>query len=271
MRSHLYGDDLFMIGYENSSGAGGYDLWLVRADLNGNEIWSETYGGAGTDIGWDVRGNLASGLYIVGSTTSFGAAGQDAWLLKVKEIDPCATAICGRNQDKTLICHTPVPDDDDGEDDDDGDDGDDDDGDDGDDDDGDDDNEHLPRTICVSEKALEKHLAHGDVCGVCPTPKTGHQSTAEEKLSSQGEGISIFPNPFSNTTSISFKRPQGGSVKLEVFDMTGRLVTTLYDGVVNAGQSNTMEFDASQSPTGIYITKLSDSKGESLYKRMIVH
>ena len=36
-------------GRTNSSGAGDYDAWLLRIDAEGTEVWSRTYGGAGSD------------------------------------------------------------------------------------------------------------------------------------------------------------------------------------------------------------------------------
>ena len=53
--------------------------------------------------------------------------------------------------------------------------------------------------------------------------------------------------------------------------MIGRLVTTLFNGTIEAGQSHTVKFDASEVPNGIYISKLTDSNGEISYKRMIVN
>jgi hypothetical protein len=44
------------------------------------------------------------------------------------------------------------------------------------------------------------------------------------------------PNPFSNTTEITFFSPKRGDVKLEVFNMNGELISTLVNGNVEAGR-----------------------------------
>jgi hypothetical protein len=44
-----------------------------------------------------------------------------------------------------------------------------------------------------------------------------------------------YPNPFNKTTTISFSIPQSAKVSLKVFDVQGRLVRTLVDGVRLAG------------------------------------
>jgi hypothetical protein len=44
------------------------------------------------------------------------------------------------------------------------------------------------------------------------------------------------PNPFTERTSLSLALPEAGSAVVEVYDVTGRLVTTLVDGVLPAGE-----------------------------------
>ena len=66
------------------------------------------------------------------------------------------------------------------------------------------------------------------------------------------------PNPFSNSTVISFNLPEQMPVTLSIFDISGRLVETLADGSFPAGTSSvTWEGSiASQIPDGIYICQL---------------
>ncbi len=66
------------------------------------------------------------------------------------------------------------------------------------------------------------------------------------------------PNPFSNSTVISFNLPEQMPVTLNIFDISGRLVETLVDGTLSAG-TNTVTWDgsvANQTPSGIYICHL---------------
>lgn len=69
-------------GYTDSSGAGDYDVYLVKADSSGNAQWSKTYGGTGLDIGDSVVQSSDGGYVIVGYTSSFGAGGTDVYLVK---------------------------------------------------------------------------------------------------------------------------------------------------------------------------------------------
>lgn len=64
-----------------------------------------------------------------------------------------------------------------------------------------------------------------------------------------------FPNPFNPTTSISFSLPVSGKVKLRVFDLLGKEITSLVDGNFEAG-THKVTFDASNIPSGMYLYRL---------------
>lgn len=71
-----------LVGYTNSSGAGGFDLWLVKIDSSGNVEWNQTFGGASDDAGYSLVKTSDRGYAMVGFTNSFGAGKQDVWLVK---------------------------------------------------------------------------------------------------------------------------------------------------------------------------------------------
>ena len=77
-----------------------------------------------------------------------------------------------------------------------------------------------------------------------------------------------YPNPFNPTTTIQFSVATHGGAFLQVFDITGRLVTTLLDEELPSGKYS-MVWDASNVASGIYIYKLT-SGGETLSKIMIL-
>jgi len=69
-------------GFTESYGAGGEDVWLIKTDSSGNRVWDKTFGGTSDDAGWSVREISDGGYIIAGSTSSYGAGGRDAWLIK---------------------------------------------------------------------------------------------------------------------------------------------------------------------------------------------
>ena len=74
-----------MSGYTNSSGAGGFDYWLVKTDSFGNMQWNKTYGGTASDQGYTVVQTVDGG-YLMAGTTSFGVGASDAWLVKIDSL-----------------------------------------------------------------------------------------------------------------------------------------------------------------------------------------
>lgn len=145
----LNSNNLLCVGWSQSFGLGGNDIWVVKTDLNGNIIWSKSFGGFNDDIGVntyekqsgniivtalsnslgnnneilvvniDSAGNLLNtksygGLLneelewwgnpiqllaneeyiIVGGTTSFGAGGEDIYVVKSNK---CGESFCNEN------------------------------------------------------------------------------------------------------------------------------------------------------------------------------
>lgn len=79
---------------------------------------------------------------------------------------------------------------------------------------------------------------------------------------------SAFPNPLSARTTIGFELPVAQDVTLKVYDVLGREVATLIDGVRQAGPQ-TVEFDASSLPSGVYVYRL-EAGSTQLMQRMTV-
>jgi putative intracellular protease/amidase/ABC-type dipeptide/oligopeptide/nickel transport system permease subunit len=79
-------DGYLVVGYTTSCGSGSKDVYLMKLDKKGKEIWSKTYGGASWDEGVAVR-ESADGHYVVcGHTHSFGKGEEDVYLIKTDSL-----------------------------------------------------------------------------------------------------------------------------------------------------------------------------------------
>ncbi len=77
-----------------------------------------------------------------------------------------------------------------------------------------------------------------------------------------------FPNPFNPNTKIEYQIPRTEKVRIEVFDLLGRRLAVLVDGIISAGEHN-INFNASGLSSGVYIYRLSSSN-QIISRKMIV-
>jgi N-acetylneuraminic acid mutarotase len=64
-----------------------------------------------------------------------------------------------------------------------------------------------------------------------------------------------YPNPFNPSTKINFSLPKSGMVELRVYDVLGREVALLINGITQAG-NHSVDFNASELSSGVYFYTL---------------
>ncbi|MFK7847023.1 MAG: Ig-like domain-containing protein [Rhodothermales bacterium] len=77
-----------------------------------------------------------------------------------------------------------------------------------------------------------------------------------------------YPNPFNPVTTIAFSVPTAELVTLKVFDMLGREVASLIDGIQAPG-IHEVQFNAAGLPSGMYIYKL-EAKAFAEVKKLVL-
>ena len=80
-------------------------------------------------------------------------------------------------------------------------------------------------------------------------------SHKSQQISSDWYLAAAFPNPFNPATTISFVMQKAGKTRLVVYDLLGKEVARLVDGVMDAG-THTATWNASNFPSGIYFYRL---------------
>ncbi|MFC2170662.1 hypothetical protein ACFLQJ_01640 [Calditrichota bacterium] len=76
--------DFVMAGQSQSFG-NGWEIYVVKVDSDGDEIWSNHYGGADSEEFPTIIMTDDGGYAIAATTRSFGAGENDLWLLKLDE------------------------------------------------------------------------------------------------------------------------------------------------------------------------------------------
>ncbi|NQU05188.1 MAG: T9SS type A sorting domain-containing protein, partial [Calditrichaeota bacterium] len=79
--------------------------------------------------------------------------------------------------------------------------------------------------------------------------------------------LSAYPNPFNSTTTIKYNIPYPSNVSLQVYNLSGQRITTLFNGNQIAGfHSNILT--ATDLPSGLYFVKL--NAGGQVFTRKLM-
>jgi hypothetical protein len=79
-----------------------------------------------------------------------------------------------------------------------------------------------------------------------------------------------YPNPFNPSTKIEFSVATTERTLLEVYDVLGQRVTTLFDGVAQSGQLYTVAFDAWNLGGGMYFYRLQNGNRSDMKKLLLL-
>jgi len=119
---------------------------------------------------------------------------------------------------------------------------------------------HNPKyTVALLQKALGITFTGIKSTGVIPAAFALNQN---------------YPNPFNPTTNIQFAIPQRASVKLEVYDILGRLVTTLANGDMAAGTYNVTwngkDANGLTVASGLYLYRIQAGSFTAVHKMLLL-
>lgn len=90
---------------------------------------------------------------------------------------------------------------------------------------------------------------------------SGIKAGREEELRQNRAMISVYPNPFSVSSTISFLSGTGGRVSLEIYSQLGRKITSLFDGNINANTTYNIRYNPVNLASGVYLCILKTPNG----------
>lgn len=101
------------------------------------------------------------------------------------------------------------------------------------------------------------------ICGTVTGINSGNETVSEFSLKQN------YPNPFNPSTQIGFTLPSAGNISIKIYDISGKLVATLFDGHIEKGIHSVM-FDASELSSGVYIYELNSTDFKEAKKMMLI-
>lgn len=120
------------------------------------------------------------------------------------------------------------------------------------------------------QRMLQKQLSPS---GAFLQQQIAAATAVAEKTAERPAGFALaqnFPNPFYPSTVIRFQLPVNSVVTLKVFDVNGREVARLIDGVMNAGKHH-VTFAPRDLAGGIYFYKITAGRFTQTRKVVFVH
>jgi hypothetical protein len=148
---------------------------------------------------------------------------------------------CGNNMDKVTLCHNTGS------------------------------NNNPNNTLCVALPGAVNHIAHGDQLAACGTIKTCPPSIKMIINGSIQEGyLTAKPNPFTDFTTVNFRISLDEHVSLGLYDISGRLIRTLFNDEAKGKNEYTVKLDGSNLSGGMYFLTLKAESGEAYSTKLII-
>ena len=237
-------DEGYLIaGYSESYGAGGSDVYLIKTDSNGDSVWSQTYGGSEDEVGYYIQSTEDGGYVITGYAYSYSSWGADVYVIKTDmDGDTIWTkTLGGSDWDYGLSI------------------------------------QQTSDGGYIIAGETESYGAGGDDVYLIRLDSEG--TLVEDFGNNTIEYFTLHPpspNPFNNSTTISFDLPAAGNIDLSVYDIAGRMVQALGTGHWALGQHRVV-WDAEGMSSGIYLVRLTvdplyggQAKGQQAVKKAVL-
>lgn len=81
-------------------------------------------------------------------------------------------------------------------------------------------------------------------------------------------GLKVYPNIISHNTQLQYTIPQSQKIRLNLYDISGRKINSIADGVIEPG-IYTYDLDSSMLSAGIYFLIL-EGKEETITEKVLI-
>ena len=125
----------------------------------------------------------------------------------------------------------------------------------------------IPKADIPTTPLIEQFYYH--VRYVTPEPYILSAEGCTDLTPVEFEFEGNYPNPFNPTTTFNFSLQRQADIKLNVYDVQGRLVAKLADGTYFSGK-HSVEWDASEASSGVYFCKLTADGNTKTVKALLL-
>ena len=214
------GGDFIITGVTKSFGAGSYDVYLIRTDADGDTLWTRTYGGTDYDEGYSVQECAGGGFVIAGNTwTGFY---YDVYLIRTDaDGDTLWTRTYGGTNDDEGYSVQKC----------------------------------AGGGFIIAGNTWSFGAGKKDVY-LIRISETGVEEETGNRHKAIGISLEIYPNPSLGNAVIKYGMPEKANISLGLYDISGRLVKTLYSGTQEKGYHKVNVGAYHDTPTGIYFIRL---------------
>jgi len=231
-------------------GSGSYDIFIAKMDANGIWQWAKQAGGVNYDDGEGITVDNEGNVYLTGGFTdvaffdsdsieSYG--GRDIFVAK---IDPSCTwqwvINAGGNlsdRGSFIIIDN-------------------------------EDNSYVTgyfKGTSIFGSQIINSVGNTDIF----VAKLNPPVSTDPEINPDALSLTNSPNPFNTRTSINYTLKRETGVCLEVYNIKGQLVETLFEGINQAGD-HTIEWDCKDMPSGVYFLKMKAGSEESIRKLILL-
>jgi hypothetical protein len=130
----------------------------------------------------------------------------------------------------------------------------------------------IPRALAFSDDGLTAYSGSFTAGALNVQKFTRGEAVSVERGSDIAEGFELeqnYPNPFNPTTTISFTLADAGMTTIRVYDMLGRVVSTLVNDNMPAG-THSVNFDAANLGSGVYLYEMTSGNVRLTNKMTLV-
>ncbi|MDR4509914.1 MAG: T9SS type A sorting domain-containing protein [Candidatus Brocadiaceae bacterium] len=114
--------------------------------------------------------------------------------------------------------------------------------------------------LVLTGKLLDGTELVGKDCIILKSKGCNARNTITEAQEGLHTPLQNYPGPFNQGSTIMFEVPEAGEVTIDIYNLRGQLIQTLYSGPISAGQHavvwNGTDFHGSRVVSGIYAYKL---------------